>query len=145
MNTIFNELKILIQENNPTCNCLQQTRHGDKILKPPSGYKIIQSPKKRDDDQERGVAVLIRNSINYKNIPLNTNLQAVVTKIWIGKWYTVCSINLPHIDVENSDIFNLLQQLQEPFFLLGDMNARHHLWSEEIDNQKGFFLKDFYR
>ena len=46
MNTIFNELKHLIQENNPACICLQETRHCDKILKPTSGYKITQSPKK---------------------------------------------------------------------------------------------------
>ena len=142
MNTNFNELKILIQENNPTCICLQETRHGDKILKPPSGYKITQSPKKRDDDHERGVAVLIRNNINYKIITLNTNLQAVATRIWMGKWYTVCSIYLPHIDVEKNDILNLLQQLPEPFLLLGDMNARHHLWGEEIDNQKGKFFEE---
>ena len=89
MNTNFNELKILIQENNPACICLQETRHGDKILKPPSGYNIIQSQKKRDDDHERGVAVLIRNNINHKTITLNTNLQAVATRIWMGKWYTV--------------------------------------------------------
>ena len=71
MNTIFNQLKNLIQENNPACICLQETRHGDKILKPPPGYKIIQSPKKRDDDHEMGVAVLIKNNIKYKYIPLS--------------------------------------------------------------------------
>ena len=57
-----------------------QTRHGNKILKPPSGYKIIQSPKKRDDDLERGVFVLIIKNIYYKIIPQNTNMQAVATK-----------------------------------------------------------------
>ena len=108
MNTNFIQLKILIQENNPTCACLQETRHGDKILKPPSGYKII---------------------------TLNTVLQAVATKIGMSKWYTVCSIYLPHIDVERNDILNLLQRLREPFFLLGDMIARHHPWDEDIDNQ----------
>ena len=45
MNTNFNELKILIQENNSACICLQETRHGDKILKPPSGYKIVHHQK----------------------------------------------------------------------------------------------------
>ena len=55
----------------------------------------------------------------------------------MGKWYTVCSIHLPHIDAERNDILNLLQQLPKPFLLLGDINARHHLWGEETDNQKG--------
>ena len=54
----------------------------------------------------------------------------------MGKWYTVCSIYLPHIDVEKNDILNLLQQLSELFLLLENMNARHQLQGEEIYNQK---------
>ena len=46
MNNNFNEFKILIQENNLPCVCLIETTHGDKVLKPPPGYKIIQSLKK---------------------------------------------------------------------------------------------------
>ena len=46
------------------------------------------------------------------------------------------------MDVEKNDTLNLLQQLPEPFLLLGDMNARHHLWGEEIGGQKGIFLKN---
>ena len=72
MNTNFNELKFLIRENNPACICLHETRHSAKILKPPLGYKIIQSSKKRDGDHKTGVVVLIRNNINYKIIPPNT-------------------------------------------------------------------------
>ena len=100
-------------------------------------YKKIQSPKRQDDDHVRGVVAFIRNNINYKIIPLNANLQAAETKMWMNKEYTVCLIYLPHIDVENNDILNLLQQLLDPFLLTGDMNTRHHLQGEEIDNQKG--------
>ena len=49
---------------------------------------------------------------------------------------------LPHIYVEENDILNLLQQPPEPFLLLGDMKARHHLWGEEIDNQRGIFFEE---
>ena len=141
-NTNFNELKILIKENEPACICLQETRHGDKILKPPSGYQIKQSPKKRDDDHDRGVAILVRNNINSKEISLNTSLQAVASKIWLGRWYTICSVYLPHITVTKAEILQLIQQLPEPFLLLGDMNARHQLWGEEQDNTKGKIFEE---
>ena len=78
----------------------------------------------------------MRNNPNYKIIPLNTNLQAASTKKCLGNLYTVCSINLPLINVEKNDILNLLQQLTELFFLLGDMNARNLLRGEETDIQK---------
>ena len=135
--TNFPELKILIRQENPICICLQETRHGDRILNPPSKYNIIQSPKKRDDDHERGVAILIRKNINYQNVQLTTNLQAVAARIWMGKWYTICTLYLPHHDVTEAELTGLILQLPKPYLILGDMNARHHIWGEPVDNPKG--------
>ena len=137
MNTNFSELKVLIKETNPTCLCLQETRHGSKILTPPSNYNIVQSKKKRDDDHERGTVILVRKDTNYEEITLNSPLQVAAVKIWLGRWYTVCSLYLPHIPVERAEILSLIEQLPKPFLLLGDMNARHHLWGEPVDNEKG--------
>ena len=133
----FCELKVLLREETPSCVCLQETMLGDFRMNPPSQYKIIQSQRKREDGHERGVAILVRNNTNFKEISLNTNLQAVAAKVWFGKWYTVCSIYLPHVTIQQSDIENLIQQLPRPFLLLGDMNARHHLWGESVNNEKG--------
>ena len=65
MNTNFSELKLLINEINPKCICLQETRHGTRIMKPPSNYSILQSEIKCDDDHERGTAILIRKDTNF--------------------------------------------------------------------------------
>ena len=135
--TNFTELKLLLKNYTPVCVCLQETRHGDSKLYPPSRYNIMQSPRKREDDHERGVALLIRPDVNFKNVPLNTNLQAVAARVWLDKWYTVCSLYLPHISLETADMINLIEQLPRPFVLMGDMNARHHLWGEPIDNDRG--------
>ena len=62
--------------------------------------------------------------------------------MWLGKWYTVCSIYLPHLDAKKNDILSLLQQQPEPFLLLVDINARHHLQREEIDNRKGKIFEE---
>lgn len=133
----FCELKVLLREEAPSCVCLQETMLGDFKMNPPSQYKIIQSQRKRDDGHERGTAILVRNNTNFEELPLTTNLQAVAAKVWFGKWYTVCSIYLPHIPIQQSDIESLIVQLPRPFLLLGDMNARHHLWGENIINEKG--------
>ena len=81
MNTNFSELKVLINELNPSCICLQETRHGSRSLNPPSAYNIILSPKQRDDDHDRGTAILIKSDLNYKRVELNTNLEAVAAKV----------------------------------------------------------------
>ena len=110
---------------------------GDKVCTPRSRYDIIQSPRKRNDGHERRVAILINNNCSFKPLPLNTPLQAVAVQLWLGKWYTVSSLYIPHIVVTQNELENLINQLPEPFLLLGDMNARHHLWGEPIDNDRG--------
>ena len=80
----FCELKLLIQEINPVSICLQETGHGNHTSYPPSGYTIIPSPIKRTDGHERGVAILVRKNVNYKCLPLTTELQAVAVKLWHG-------------------------------------------------------------
>ena len=59
----------------------------------PSGNKIAQSIRKCNDGHERGVAVLVKNDINFKYHRLNTNVQAAAAiRIWLSKWYNVCSV-----------------------------------------------------
>ena len=137
----FEELKKLITDSSePACLCLQETRHGDKTLLPPSRYKIYQSNKRRNDNHERGVALLVNNKIHSERIALNLsiNIEAVAARVWLGKYYTICSIYLsPSLRVRKDELKDLIAQLPEPFLLLGDMNARHSLWGEPTSNAKG--------
>ena len=73
----FSELKVLLNNQNPSCVCLQEIMLGDKKFKPSSNYNIVQSPRKRDDGHERSVTILINKSNNYKTVQLNTPLQAI--------------------------------------------------------------------
>ena len=142
----FEELKKLISDHNdPACLCLQETRHGDKALRPPSRYRIYQSNKRRDDNHERGVALLINNKIHSERIPLilGNNVEAVAARVWMGKYYSICSLYLsPSLPVRKNDITDLIAQLPEPFLLLGDMNARHSLWGEPTNNPKGNLFEE---
>ena len=64
--TQFEEMKNLIQEAKPDCLCLQETRHNNKRLNPPSGYTIIQNSLDANSNQnndnipqKRGVSILV--------------------------------------------------------------------------------------
>ena len=139
-NTQFEELKNLIQENNPTCLCLQETRHNKMRLWPPSGYEIIISPFKQQLNQSqdtsalvsnRGVALLIKKTVNYKTIDIQTpdSIEAVAAQIYDGRYYTICSMYLsPNIPVTKQELHSVLSQLPRPLLLLGDMNAKHISW-----------------
>lgn len=133
----FSELKILLNEMNPICVCLQETLHRDSTPPPPSGYNIVTSKRKRNDGHERGTAILINKHVTYEPINLNTTLQACAVKIYLDKMYSVCSLYLPHVDVSDRDLSLLVDQLTPPFLLLGDMNAHSPLWGEQTSDERG--------
>ena len=92
-NTQFSELKLLINDYQPDCLCLQETRYVNKNIKPPSGYKAVEPIIPRqpnnnnngsDDTGRRGVALLINNNINYKELQINVpnNIEAVAAQIY---------------------------------------------------------------
>lgn len=139
--TKFCELKVLLKETNPCCVCLQETLLVGQPMLPPSGYTLVRSDPVRNDGHERGTAILVNKYINYETIELNTDIQATAVKIWLGKWYSICTIYLPHIEVTRQSLSQLIEQLEPPFLLVGDMNAKHPLWGEPVPNQKGHIFE----
>lgn len=92
-----------------------------------------------DDDPDRrakgGVAILIKESISSKNIPINTHLQAVAVEVIYPIKFTICNIYLPKQSWNLNDIRNSLRQLPTPFLVVGDFNCHNPLWgSTRLDN-----------
>ena len=130
----FEQLQKLInQEEKPTCICLQETRHKNRNMYPPSGYKLYKSINQRSDEHERGVAILVNKSTHSEELEVHTNdtIEAVAVKIYDKQYYTVCSIYLsPSLTVTKREIVSLINQLPRPALLLGDFNAKHNSWNE---------------
>ena len=125
--THFSDLKLLIRDYSPGVICLQETLiKQNRQTYPPSQYNILTSNVTRNDSHERGSAILIHQNIFHQKINLDTNLQAVATRVMIGKLYSVCSIYIPHLPTDNlkRDLSHLIDQLPQPFLLSGDLNAR---------------------
>ena len=61
----------------------------------PREYSIYHS---KDDHQNRrhgGSALLVRNDVAQRYLPLNTPLEAVAIQITMSRIYTICSLYLP--------------------------------------------------
>ena len=72
---------------------------------------------------------------------MQTPQQAVAVQIDLNKRYTICSLYLPPNDlVQHEVIVDLINQLPQPFLLLGDMNSRHPLWGDVLANTRGNLL-----
>ena len=133
--TKFSELKLLSNSHHPAGVCLQETliRHA-KVYRP-SQYNIVTSPVTREDRHERGAAVLINRCRKYDTVALRIVLQVAAVKLYLNKVYTVCSVYLPHVPVAYEDLQSLVQQLEPPFIVMGDMNSRSALWCD-VGNER---------
>ena len=140
--TKFSELKQLINFYSPICICLQETLLKPGNNYPPSQYNLIHSSPTRADGHERGAGILVHTRVHFETVDLNTDLQAVAVSLFLRQKYTVCSLYLPHVPVNQQDINNLLQQLPSPFLLLGDMNAKSFLWGSDLSDTRGRLFEE---
>ncbi|MEL7196391.1 MAG: endonuclease/exonuclease/phosphatase family protein [Bacteroidota bacterium] len=136
LNTILSDKKIMIA-------CLQETLLEDTQFQPNRKFQIERSPHFANM-QNRGVAILINNMINYSRIRLNTTLEAVAIRIHSIKTYTLCSIYLsPNMNIAKEDLKDIIKQLPAPFLLMGDFNAKHPMWdSNHAPDTRGRAIQD---
>ena len=73
----------------------------------------------------------INKSVLFSEIKLDTDLQAVAVRVSAKKTLTVCNICLPpSLEVNFSDLEQLIEQLPALFVLVGDCNAHSPLWGD---------------
>lgn len=133
------ELTHLLNKHNPTIIALSET-----WLRPGSVFKIKSYSCLREDRSDRyaGVALLVKNNILYKPIPLPshddfTAVAALITSICFVSIY----ITKPSAS-SFQQLSNILQTLPRPLILLGDFNSHHTSFgSTKSDNNGQELLK----
>ena len=99
----YNELQLLITEQNPTIICLQETfkKSNDKTnMKNYEQYDYIHDTGLRASG---GVSILIRKNIPQSKINISTPLQAVAISATLHKTTAICSIYIPPQDPINEE------------------------------------------
>ena len=90
----------------------------------PPGYNAFFSTPIPGQGHNGGSAIFVRRDIPTVPIQITSSLQAVAVKIYIDKFYTVCSLYLPPGDLlARSDLDGLIGDLSAPLLLLGDFNG----------------------
>ncbi|GBL82194.1 hypothetical protein AVEN_252386-1 [Araneus ventricosus] len=85
-----------------------------------------------------GVCIFTSNSYPSTPLVLHTNLQAVAIQVHVKTLVTVCCVYLPPRDIISQEELNsLVDQLLEPFIMLGDFNGHSILWGNEDTNSRG--------
>ncbi|MPC77305.1 hypothetical protein E2C01_071756 [Portunus trituberculatus] len=65
---------------------------GDSIYFSPPGYCVFFSP---EQGHHGGTVILVRQDIPVVPLQLNSTLQVVAVKVFMGRPYTICTLYLP--------------------------------------------------
>lgn len=131
-------LQLLIKEANPIIICLQETNFKLDNFTAIPHYDIAFKNRPNPSHASGGVATYIKQSFSWKQVPLNTNLEAIATRITSREGQvTICNVYLPNSKPFNinhlSDLINLLPK---PYIIVGDFNSHNSLWgSKRTDNR----------
>ncbi len=139
------ELQQLIALKCPDVITLQETKL--KSLEPFSLTNFITCRKDIPSNQNarEGVLIAIRNTNYSKQIPLQTNFQAVAATVVISNTnLTICSLYLHQTDtVTEHELSSLVHQLPKPYILCGDFNRHHLLWGSRHTDSRDQEIEAF--
>ena len=134
------EIQRLIKELKPTTIALQETKLGADTYKINNMYTIYNKGSLHQPNSG-GVALIIHKNTNHKILNLQTNLQAIAATIIDNRQTTICNIYLPPNQAfPYNELSQLIDQLEQPFLILGDVNAHDPLWGDQRTDQRGKLL-----
>lgn len=135
-------LKLLIRDYKPLIICLQETQLKPENIIRLRNYEILRKDYCGGMRACGGVAIFVKNTVHYEVLNINSPIQVMAVKIHHPMKFTLCNIYIPPSQtIEKVDLLNILNQLESPYLLLGDMNAHNTAWGSNDNNQKGKILE----
>ena len=140
----YEEIITLIQQYNPAIILLQETIIGNYNPRATSGYTFYGfSPTGRAVPGD-GLAFLVRNDISHKSVNVRSHFQTLTFQVKLQRLVTICNLYISnHDNISTAQLTNLTDQLQTPFLLCGDFNAKHPSWGNNNVNGRGQVVERF--
>ena len=149
------QIRVLLRDAGASIMCLQETKIGEESVNLGVNYSFYRSPPYIGARAQGGTGFVVHKSVNHKSVPLNTILQACAIQIFTNKWITLCSLYLePSLEdhlvdacgrprrLQLGDLQDLIDQLPQPYILMGDFNAKHTLWGSAICDRWGDIIDE---
>ncbi|KAK3915670.1 putative RNA-directed DNA polymerase from transposon X-element [Frankliniella fusca] len=138
------EIELLIDKYDPDIILLQENLLSKTTnYSPPKGYGIIR--KERDQGYRGGVAILIKEEIDYHETNVNSgSVEMVTAKIHLRKQVlSVSSIYCPPSSTtKKRGLTTALRCQNHTTIIGGDLNAKHAEWGHEKTNNYGKWIAE---
>lgn len=135
----------LLYKHQSSIVCLQETHLNPKQSNFLKQYTVFRKDRDAFAHSSGGVAIVTRKSIPSQSIRLLTSLEAVAVRVIIfGRLITICSLYIPpDHQLSTSEFESLVNELPEPFILVGDLNAHNKLWGSGRTDARGRLIEHF--
>ena len=131
-------LQLLIQEQNPSILCLQETNFKNSFCANLRNFSPVFKNRRNTDFASGGVAVYTNSHIHHEEVKLNTNLEAVAISTITPSKLCICNTYIPNRhEINLTELKQLIDQLPRPFILLGDFNSHNSLWGSRHTDIRG--------
>ena len=142
--TQYPSLVTLIKDHDPSIVCLQETMLGSETPHAPACFSLCSYSPTNTAVPGDGLVFLFRQDVPFTEVTLDTTLQAYAFLVGPSPQVTICNIYIsPSQDFHINELAGLVGQLQPPFIILGDFNAKSITWGAETDNPRGQSIEDF--
>lgn len=94
--THYEQLQILLKQQNPTVLCLQETnfkKHQHSVLK---GFSTFIKNRNCESYSNGRVFISVSEKYNATEIPLNTNVEAIAVTASISNKIHICNMYIPN-------------------------------------------------
>lgn len=140
-NNNYSELQTLIAKHKPHILTLQETHILAHNLHPiPINYAMITL---NSSPSYGGVAILIHKSIEYREITLRSDFDAICVEICSKTKLQIISTYIQpkaHFTLNNLySVLNIANNI--PTLITGDFNCWHKRWGSPVNNKKGITLE----
>lgn len=126
LQTHINEINLLITEHTPLFICIQETRLRENRQASLRNYNIYRKDRQCNGHAAGGVAILAKNTIEIKEIHLQTTLEAIAIETNFPEKLAICCIYIPpDTNPDEKTLEQLIKQLPRPYIILGDFNAHN--------------------
>ena len=139
------DFKLLLNVHAPKLFALQETLLAEDKTISFAGYHLYR--RKLDKAcSDRGVALLVSNSVAHSSVVLQTHIEAIAARVTVdNKTYTFCNIYMsPNKTFTRASIEDLFEQLPRPVVLMGDFNAHNPVWGSDLPNHRGELLENIF-
>ena len=141
----YEEVKVLINEENPDCICLQETQLNNHHYKISNLYNTYHHIEIGENRAKGGTCISVKTNITHNRIPIITTLQVVAIEIQTpaNNLKSIASIYLPpQHHITETELTEVIEQLPQPTLIVGDFNAHNRLWYSNKTDNRGIMIEN---